>query len=58
MYRYVWRCILKCPIHSRATTLKKLFFLLCHIYGRHCKKRHKMARLLEKILIVPSAKDR
>ena len=39
-------------------TLKKLLFLLCHIYGRHCKKRHKVARLFEKILIVPSAKDR
>ena len=39
-------------------TLKKLLFLLCHIYGQHCKKRHKMARLLEKILIVDSAKVR
>ena len=39
-------------------TFKKLPFLLCHIYGRHCKIRLKMVRMLEKILIVDSAKDR
>ena len=48
----------KCLIHFRAQNPQKLPFLLRHIYGRHCKIRHKMARLLEKILIVPSAKDR
>ena len=49
---------LKLIIHFRAQNPQKLPFLLRHIYGRHCKIRHKMARLLEKILIVPSAKDR
>ena len=39
-------------------TFKKLPFLLCHIYGQHCKIRLKMVRMLEKILIVDSAKDR
>ena len=39
-------------------TLQKLPFLSCHIYGRLWKIRLKMARLLEKILIVDSARDR
>ena len=39
-------------------TFKKLPFLFCHIYGQHCKIRLKMVRMLEKILIVDSAKDR
>merc|ERR1712218_288854 len=40
---------LKLLIHIRAQNPQKLTFLLRHIYGRHCKIRHKMARLLEKI---------
>ena len=48
----------KCLIHFRAQNPQKPPFLLRHIYGQHCKIRHKMARLLEIILIVPSAKDR
>ena len=49
---------LKYLLHFRAQNPQKLLFLLRHIYGQHCKIRHKMARLLEKIVIVPSAKDR